>query len=106
MRIKASELTSAKYAELKNKIYKIYLMNIENPEDDKISRLYAELGKVAMRRKELPMFKERDEMMESVMEIVDDTLAFPYDNELIEKHKDYKERILEVTEKIYINEIY
>ena len=26
--------------------------------------------------------------------------------ELIEKHKDYKERILEVTEKIYINEIY
>ena len=69
MRLKDSRLTSDKYVKLKNKIYRIILSDREHPELDKIPRLYQALS---------------DCKIESVMEIVNDTIEFPYDKELFE----------------------
>ncbi len=62
-----SRLTPDKYALLKTKIYKIYLSDIEEPGKNKISRLYTVL---------------EDCGIPCVMEILDDTIEFPYDKEL------------------------
>ena len=67
MKAKDKVLNIKKYATLKNKIYTIYINDIENPEDDKIKKLYD-----AIEPFNIP----------SVKEIVDDTIEFPYDKEL------------------------
>ncbi len=72
MRLRDSRLTYDKYAKLKNKIYKIILSDREHPECEKIPRLYKVLEECGI---------------PSVLEVLDDTVNFPYDKELFELFK-------------------
>ena len=72
MKVKDRRLDSFKYAELKNNIYKIYLSDIENPEGNKIEKLFSSIERFNC---------------ESLNEIVGDTIEFPYDKELFDFYK-------------------
>ena len=73
MRKSDSRITSAVYAQLKNDIYRIFLANIQKPEDNKIERMYAAVGKFNI---------------ESLDEITRDTVEFPFVKELFSYYKD------------------
>ena len=72
MKKKDSRLTKEKYAQLKNRIYKIYLSDIEHPEENKIEKMFAAIAK----------FNN-----ETLNEIVADTVEFPFDKELFAFYK-------------------
>ena len=69
MKMRDKRLDTEKYCTLKNKLYRVYVKDLENPNDKYIERMYEAIAPYAA---EIP----------SVGEIVDDTIEFPYDKEL------------------------
>ena len=93
MKKKDAKLTEAKYAELKNRVYKIYLYDLYHPEENKIQDLFVAASKLNN---------------ESVNEIVGDTIEFPYDKELYDfynanKSLNVNDLILKISEKFGID---
>lgn len=69
MKSRDARLTTENYVTLKNKLYRVYVSDLEKPEDKKIERMYKA---IAPYMEEMPVVKE----------IVNDTIEFPYDREL------------------------
>ena len=69
MKTRDARLTTENYVTLKNKLYRVYVSDLEKPEDKKIERMYKA---IAPYMEEMPVVKE----------IVNDTIEFPYDREL------------------------